>query len=99
MFLGFDVDIAVVAIIETVKEIQRITLVNAPHNPQCCAHPPDILMTGVGRVIIFIFLLKLICIEGVDEFRPQIGFDGLGLRGIFYTNLRTKNPIGSIMFI
>ncbi len=67
-FLLRDVDIPVVPVGETIEEIEAAASGEAPFDTG--------LRMDVGNELPSVFLLVFRRIEGVDEFEPEIGFDG-----------------------
>ena len=67
-FILRDVDIPVVPVGETIEEIEAAASGEAPFDTG--------LRMDVGNELPSVFLLVFRRIEGVDEFEPEVGFDG-----------------------
>ncbi len=88
-FILRDVDIPVVPVGETIEEIEAAESGEAPFDTG--------LRADVGNELVAIFLLVFRRVEGVDEFEPEIGFDGFAGNDKLRAYFATQQHIVSIL--
>ena len=99
LFIGFDIHTTVIAVVETIVEIERVTPVQTPHDSYSCSDMPYILMSGIGGVVGGVVLLQRVRVECILQFTPQIRLDRFADCMVGYLYLRPQIPVGAVVFV